>query len=59
MLLRYGFYFFLAEVDLNNDKIRAKVIAVFEFKDQKLISCDELTHLIEGSNDDRDMGSRS
>lgn len=39
--------------------IKVKVNALFEFNDDgKLILCDELTHLIEGDEDDRDLGSR-
>lgn len=38
--------------------IKAKVIAMFEFKGDQLILCDELTHLIEGDKEDKDLGSR-
>ncbi|MCD6046425.1 MAG: hypothetical protein K0S08_72 [Gammaproteobacteria bacterium] len=45
-------------VKTNGEKIKAKVIALFQFKNDKLILCNELTHLIEGSAEDRDLGSR-
>ena len=38
-------------------KIKAKVIALFVIKNDKIVLCDELTHLIEGSSEDRDLGS--
>ena len=43
----------------NGQKIKAKVIALFQFQDDQLILCDELTHLVEGSTEDRDLGSRT
>ncbi|MEH6307265.1 nuclear transport factor 2 family protein [Olivibacter sp. CPCC 100613] len=35
-----------------------RVIAEFHFKDQKIIYCNELTHMISGDEKDRDLGSR-
>lgn len=35
-----------------------RVIAEFHFKGQKLIYCNELTHMINGDEKDRDLGSR-
>ncbi|MDA0911127.1 MAG: nuclear transport factor 2 family protein, partial [Proteobacteria bacterium] len=43
---------------INGMIIKAKVIAMFEFKGDQLILCDELTHLIEGDKEDEDLGSR-
>ncbi|WP_440616202.1 nuclear transport factor 2 family protein [Cysteiniphilum sp. 6C5] len=43
---------------VNGMTIKAKVIAMFEFKEDQLIFCDELTHLIQGEEDDADLGSR-
>ena len=39
-------------------KVKAKVIALFVIKDNKIVLCDELTHVIAGSSEDRDLGSR-
>lgn len=39
-------------------EMAAKVIALFTVKDGKIVSCDELTHMIKGQEEDRDMGSR-
>jgi len=38
--------------------VQIKVIACFETKDGKVVSTDELSHLIEGSSSDRDLSSR-
>lgn len=35
-----------------------RVIAEFHFKNQKIIYCNELTHMISGDEKDRDLGSR-
>jgi ketosteroid isomerase-like protein len=43
----------------NGDKIRVKVIAFFTVKDGKIVRVDELTHLLEGDEADRDLGSRT
>lgn len=45
-------------VKSNGQRIKAKVIALFKFKDLQLIFCDELTQLIVGEKEDRDLGSR-
>jgi hypothetical protein len=45
-------------VKKNGGEIEAKIIAFFEIKDNKIILCDELTHLIKGDKSDRDLGSR-
>lgn len=41
----------------NNDEIIAKVIAMFQIKNNKLILCDELTHIEKGKEEDTDLGS--
>lgn len=38
--------------------LRFKVIAQFTLQDDKVIACDELTHLIHGDEIDSDLGSR-
>ena len=35
-----------------------QVNAVFQVKDSKIVLCNELTHLLTGSESDRDLGSR-
>jgi len=40
-------------------KIKIHVIAQFTMKDGKVIGCDELTHLISGNEEDKDIGSRT
>ena len=35
----------------------AHVIAEFRLRDGKIVSCDELTHLLSGGERDRDLGS--
>lgn len=43
----------------NDDKeIEVQVIAIFEIKDDKIITCDELTFMQKGERSDRDLGSR-
>lgn len=37
---------------------KTKVIAFLTFKDNQLIRCDELTHLLQGDAEDKDLGSR-
>lgn len=37
---------------------RFKILAQFTIADSKIVSCDELTKMIEGSAEDRDLGSR-
>jgi len=46
-------------VKKDGSKVKAKVIAFFQVKDQKIILCDELTHIVEGSKSDHDLGSRT
>jgi ketosteroid isomerase-like protein len=43
----------------NGDTIRAKVTAFYTVRDGKIVRVDELTHLLQGSEKDRDMGSRT
>lgn len=38
--------------------LKTKVIAQFTIQNNRLVGCDELTHLLAGSKEDRDMGSR-
>ena len=38
--------------------LKSKVIAQFTIRNNRLVGCDELTHLLAGSKEDRDMGSR-
>jgi ketosteroid isomerase-like protein len=42
----------------DNSVVEMDVIAIFEIQDGKLVSCNELTHLVEGSKADQDLGSR-
>ena len=35
-----------------------QVMAEFQIRDGKIVSCDELTHMISGDQRDRDLGSR-
>jgi ketosteroid isomerase-like protein len=42
----------------NGDSIRVKVIAFFTTRDGKIVRVDELTHLLHGADEDRDLGSR-
>ncbi len=42
----------------DNSIVEMDLIAIFEIKDGKIISCNELTHMINGSKADRDLGSR-
>ena len=39
-------------------KVEVQVIALFELRDGKVISCNELTRLVKGEESDRDIGSR-
>jgi len=45
-------------VKKDDKEIELQVIAIFEIKDGKIISCHELTHLAKGERADRDLGSR-
>lgn len=42
----------------NGKRVRFKVIAYFEIKENKIVLCDELSHLLEGDAVDRDITSR-
>jgi len=44
---------------INGSRIRTKVIAFFSLRDGKIVRVDELTHLLDGEEEDRDMGSRT
>lgn len=41
----------------NNEKISVKVIAYFEIENGKIILCDELTKLLQGGEEDHNIGS--
>ena len=41
----------------DGSKIEARVFALFGFKDNKIAWCDELTHLVCGNNEDKNLGS--
>jgi ketosteroid isomerase-like protein len=43
----------------NGDTIQVKVIAFFTVRDGKIVRVDELTHLLRGTDEDRDLGSRT
>ncbi|EJN03620.1 nuclear transport factor 2 family protein [Phyllobacterium sp. YR531] len=43
----------------NGEKIKVKVIAIFTIGDGKITRVNELTHLLSGSPEDRNMGSRT
>jgi hypothetical protein len=45
-------------VKTNGDRIRIKVIAYYQFRGNRICLVDELTHLLEGPEQDRDLGSR-
>lgn len=45
-------------VKTNGERIRLKVIAYYRFRGHRISLVDELTHLLEGADEDRDMGSR-
>lgn len=42
----------------DGNKVEIKVMALFQFEDDKIIQCDELTLITVGSKEDRDLGSR-
>ena len=44
---------------IDGSRIRMKVIAFFIVRDGKIVRVDELTHLLDGDEKDRDMGSRT
>jgi len=43
----------------DGSEVHTQVIAQFTLQDGKIIQCDELTHLITGSDEDHDLGSRT
>ncbi|AUG52658.1 hypothetical protein CSC3H3_07970 [Thalassospira marina] len=42
----------------NGDHIRVKVIAFYTLRDGRISRIEELTHLLDGKDEDRDLGSR-
>lgn len=42
----------------DNSFVKVKVIAEFIIENEKLVKCDELTLLLNGSSEDKDLGSR-
>lgn len=46
-------------VKANGERIRLKVIAYYEFRDKRIALVDELTHLLDGTEQDRDLGSKT
>lgn len=42
----------------DGERIRLKVIAYYQFRGNRISLVDELTHLLEGTAQDRDLGSR-
>lgn len=56
-----GIVFSHHDVDVvmhNGDTLRMQVLAQFTIAGDKIIACDELTHLLQGPSSDRDLGSR-
>ena len=49
---------YVEAIKLDGNKVEAKVMALFQFEDDKIIQCDELTLTTVGSKEDRDLGSR-
>jgi len=45
-------------VKITGERIRLKVIAYYQFRGNRISLVDELTHLLEGTAHDRDLGSR-
>lgn len=45
-------------VKTNGQQSRFKVIAYYQFRGKRVCLIDELTHLLEGDAEDRDLGSR-
>ncbi len=45
-------------VKRDGSEIEAEIIAIFQVRDGKLVLCDALTRLANGSREDRDLGSR-
>ena len=44
---------------IDGNSVRTKVIAFFTVRDGKIVRVDELTRLLHGADEDRDMGSRT
>lgn len=44
---------------LSGERIRLKVVAYYAFRGNRISLVDELTHLLEGEQEDRDVGSRT
>ena len=42
----------------NGDSVHIKVIAFYTLRDGRICQVEELTHLVEGTAQDRDLGSR-
>ncbi len=42
----------------DGSKVQAKIIALFQIKDDKVVLCDELTRTEKGTKEDQDLGSR-
>jgi ketosteroid isomerase-like protein len=49
---------FVSGVTVEGRSVEAHVMAEFRFQKGKIISCDELTRVVSGSEADRDLGSR-
>lgn len=43
----------------SGEEVDLKVLALFKVENAKIISCDELTHLLKGNPNDADLGSRT
>jgi len=44
---------------VDGNSVRTKVIAFFTVREGKIARVDELTHLLQGADEDRDIGSRT
>lgn len=44
---------------INGEKLVIRVIAIFKIKDGKMVYCDELTHLLEGSDLDKHLSDKN
>jgi predicted SnoaL-like aldol condensation-catalyzing enzyme len=42
----------------NGSVVKSKIIALFKLQEGKFVLCEELTQLLQGDAEDRDMGSR-
>lgn len=45
-------------IKVGGERIRLKIIAYYQFRGNRISLVDELTHLLEGTAQDRDLGSR-